>query len=52
MGKCEAMLEHVIGTEEPEYTTPYDINIIGEYNLSGELWQASRLAKQKSWLLA
>lgn len=35
----EALLEYVIGTEEPEYTTPYDINIIGEYNLVGELWQ-------------
>src|SRR5208282_934542 len=39
----EAMLEHVIGTEEPEFTTPYDINIIGEYNLSGELWQVKPL---------
>ena len=37
------MLDHVIGTEEPEYTTPYDINIIGEYNLSGELWQVKPL---------
>ena len=39
----EALLKHVIGTEEPEYTTPYDINIIGEYNLSGELWQVKPL---------
>ncbi len=39
----EAMLEYVIGTEEPEYTTPYDINIIGEYNLAGELWQVKPL---------
>jgi nitrogenase molybdenum-cofactor synthesis protein NifE len=39
----EAMLDYVIGTEEPEYTTPYDINIIGEYNLSGELWQVKPL---------
>jgi nitrogenase molybdenum-cofactor synthesis protein NifE len=39
----EAILEHVIGTQEPEYTTPYDINIIGEYNLSGELWQIKPL---------
>jgi nitrogenase molybdenum-cofactor synthesis protein NifE len=39
----EALLEHVIGTEEPEYTTPCDINIIGEYNLSGELWQVKPL---------
>jgi len=29
----------VIGTVEPELSTPYDINIIGEYNLAGELWQ-------------
>ncbi|MGY3695517.1 nitrogenase iron-molybdenum cofactor biosynthesis protein NifE [Bradyrhizobium sp. 41S5] len=35
----EALLEHVIGTREPDRTTPYDINLIGEYNLSGELWQ-------------
>src|ERR1035438_6528918 len=39
----EAILDHVVGTEEPEYTTPYDINIIGEYNLSGELWQVKPL---------
>lgn len=39
----EALLKHVIGTEEPDYTTPYDINIIGEYNLSGELWQIKPL---------
>lgn len=39
----EALLEYVIGTEEPEYTTPYDINIIGEYNLVGELWQVRPL---------
>ncbi|WFU14737.1 nitrogenase iron-molybdenum cofactor biosynthesis protein NifE [Bradyrhizobium sp. CB3481] len=39
----EALLEHVIGTEEPDYTTPYDINLIGEYNLSGELWQIKPL---------
>ena len=39
----EALLAHVIGTREPEYTTPYDINIIGEYNLAGELWQVKPL---------
>ncbi|MBI5462925.1 MAG: nitrogenase iron-molybdenum cofactor biosynthesis protein NifE, partial [Gammaproteobacteria bacterium] len=39
----EALLDYVIGTAEPEYTTPYDINIIGEYNLSGELWQVKPL---------
>jgi nitrogenase molybdenum-cofactor synthesis protein NifE len=39
----EVLLDYVIGTEEPEVTTPYDINIIGEYNLSGELWQVKPL---------
>ena len=39
----EALLDYVIGTEEPAETTPYDINIIGEYNLSGELWQVKPL---------
>ena len=34
----EALLEYVIGTAEPEYTTPYDINLIGEYNIAGEMW--------------
>ena len=40
---AEALLEHVIGTQEPEVTTPYDINIIGEYNIAGELWQVKPL---------
>ncbi len=40
---AEALLDHVIGTVEPERLTPTDINIIGEYNLSGELWQVRPL---------
>mgnify|MGYP000861600505 FL=1 len=40
---AEALLDYVIGTVEPEFTTPYDINIIGEYNLVGELWQVKPL---------
>lgn len=39
----EAMLDHVIGTVEPTECTPYDINIVGDYNLSGELWQVKPL---------
>jgi nitrogenase molybdenum-cofactor synthesis protein NifE len=34
----ESLLEYVVGTREPEVTTPYDINLIGEYNIAGELW--------------
>lgn len=39
----EAMIDHVIGTIEPETVTPCDVNIIGDYNLSGELWQVKPL---------
>lgn len=34
----EALLDYVVGSREPEYTTPYDINLIGEYNIAGEMW--------------
>jgi nitrogenase molybdenum-cofactor synthesis protein NifE len=42
----EALLDHVIGTVEPEQVTPMDVNILGEYNLSGELWQIKPLLEQ------
>ncbi len=35
----EAVFEHLIGTKEPETTTPYDINLIGDYNVTGDMWQ-------------
>jgi nitrogenase molybdenum-cofactor synthesis protein NifE len=35
----QVLLDHVIGTREPDLTTPFDINIIGEYNVAGEMWQ-------------
>ena len=35
---AEALLDNVVGTAEPEFTTPYDINLIGEYNIAGEMW--------------
>ncbi len=34
----EILLEHVIGTAEPETVTDYDVNLIGEYNIAGDLW--------------
>ncbi len=38
-----ALLDHVIGTVEPEQTTACDINVIGEYNVAGEMWQVTPL---------
>jgi len=34
----EILLKHVIGTAEPETVTDYDVNLIGEYNIAGDLW--------------
>ena len=39
----ETLLDYVIGTGTPDFTTPYDINLIGEYNLAGEVWQIKPL---------
>ncbi|MBK1622481.1 nitrogenase iron-molybdenum cofactor biosynthesis protein NifE [Afifella marina] len=42
----EALFKHVIGTIEPEYTTPTDVNILGEYNIVGEIWQIKPLLEK------
>jgi nitrogenase molybdenum-cofactor synthesis protein NifE len=34
----EALLDHVIGTVEPDDVSPYDVNILGEFNIVGEFW--------------
>lgn len=42
----EALLEHVIGTQEPPDSTPHDVNLIGEYNVAGELWPVLDVLKR------
>jgi nitrogenase molybdenum-cofactor synthesis protein NifE len=39
----EALLDYVIGTEEPETSTPCDIAIIAEYNVAGDFWAVKPL---------
>ncbi|MBB4286861.1 nitrogenase iron-molybdenum cofactor biosynthesis protein NifE [Roseospira goensis] len=39
----QTLVDHVIGTVEPETTTPTDIALIAEYNIQGELWQLTPL---------
>ncbi|HET8539429.1 MAG TPA: bifunctional nitrogenase iron-molybdenum cofactor biosynthesis protein NifEN [Anaeromyxobacter sp.] len=34
----ELLLKHVVGTAEPATVTPWDVNLIGEYNIAGDLW--------------
>lgn len=42
----EVLLDYAIGTGEPEFTTDYDINLIGEYNIAGDLWLVEPLLKE------
>jgi len=35
----EAVLEQLIGTKEPQEIHPFGINLIGEYNVTGDMWQ-------------
>jgi len=39
----EALLQYVIGTGEPEDETPLGVNLIGEYNIAGEIWDIEKL---------
>ena len=39
----EAILASLIGSLEPETTTPFDINLIGDYNVTGDMWQYTPL---------
>ncbi|GAB4295416.1 MAG: bifunctional nitrogenase iron-molybdenum cofactor biosynthesis protein NifEN [Desulfuromonadia bacterium] len=34
----EVLLNHVIGTAEPPVLGEYPVNLIGEYNIAGDLW--------------
>lgn len=42
----ETLLDYVIGTGEPAFTSPFDINIIAEFNVAGDLWQVKPLLNQ------
>jgi len=42
----EAVLQHLIGTTEPDVTTPFDINLIGDYNVTGDMWQYTPLLEE------
>jgi nitrogenase molybdenum-cofactor synthesis protein NifE len=42
----EVLMDYVIGTGEPLVTTDYDINLIGEYNIAGDLWLVEPLFRR------
>jgi len=41
-----ALMEHLIGTEELEDPGPFDINIFGEYNIGGDYWVIKELLER------
>lgn len=43
---CDALMDYVIGTAEPETQTPYDINIVGEFNVAGDVWGVKPLLEK------
>ncbi|GKU84575.1 nitrogenase iron-molybdenum cofactor biosynthesis protein NifE [Niallia sp. NCCP-28] len=42
----EALLDYVIGTALPPFESKWDINLIGEYNIAGEIWDIKELLNQ------
>ena len=40
------LFSQLVGTAEPPKTTPYDINLIGEYNIDGDLWLLKEYFKE------
>lgn len=40
------IFERLVGTQEPPTTTPYDIGLIGEYNIDGDLWVLESYLKE------
>lgn len=43
---CNALMGNVVGSEEPAEQTPFDINIFGEYNIGGDLWNIQPLLER------
>lgn len=42
----DTAVKHLAGTREPEISTPFDINLIGEYNITGEMWHYTPLLEE------
>jgi len=42
----ESVLHQLIGTREPEEVHPFGINLIGEYNVTGDMWQYTPLLEK------
>ena len=41
-----ALMEHLVGTEELEDPGPFDVNVFGEYNIGGDYWVVKALLER------
>ena len=41
-----ALMEHLVGTEELEDPGPFDVNVFGEYNIGGDYWVIKELLER------
>jgi len=42
----DAIRDHVLGTRQLDQTTPYDVAIIGDYNIGGDLWASQKILEE------
>jgi len=45
----DTVRDHVLGTAEPDDSTPYDVSVLGDYNIGGDAW-ASRVILEEMGL--
>jgi nitrogenase molybdenum-cofactor synthesis protein NifE len=43
---CDALMNHLVGTGDTAGITPHSINILGDFNLAGEIWMIEDYYRQ------
>jgi len=42
----DSIRDHVLGKGEMEKSTPYDVNLIGDYNIGGDAWASRKILEE------
>lgn len=43
---CKALFDHLVGTGDTTEISPHSINILGDFNLAGEIWEIEKYYKR------